>query len=61
VALHTKIEALIKGRKPMNLKTIKCIVIDEADVFFADEKNFACIKKIASYKDVAERDEKTQV
>lgn len=47
VALHTKIEALIKGRKPMDLKTIKCIVIDEADVFFADEKNFACIKKIA--------------
>ena len=35
-----KIEQLTKGRKPLNLKWLKTIVIDEADVFFIDDKNF---------------------
>lgn len=57
VSLHTKIETLIGGRSKMNLSTVKCIVIDEADVFFLDEKNFKTIKAIANYKDIKSRKE----
>jgi len=32
--------AALEGRKPLNLKDIKCVVIDEADFFFEDTKNF---------------------
>ena len=60
VTLHTKLEGMIKnaGRKKMaaDLTSIKCIVIDEADVFFSDDKNFEVIKKIADFKDIKSRE-----
>lgn len=30
----------------MDLSELKCFVIDEADVFFADQKNFESLKNI---------------
>ena len=39
VSTHGKLEQLTSGRKPLDLTQLKCIVIDEADVFFLDEKN----------------------
>jgi superfamily II DNA/RNA helicase len=30
----------MKGRKKVDLSGLKCLVIDEADFFFADERNF---------------------
>lgn len=38
---------MLTGRKPLDLSSLKCIVIDEADVFFLDDKNFASLSKIA--------------
>ena len=52
VTTHGKFEQLISGRKPIDLKQLKCLVIDEADVFFLDEKNYQSIKKITNYKDI---------
>lgn len=40
ITTHGKFEQLISGRKPIDLKHLKCLVIDEADVFFLDEKNY---------------------
>ena len=45
-------EAATKGRKPLNLKGLKCIVVDEADVFLIDEKNFNSLQAISNYKDI---------
>ena len=39
VSTHGKLEALLSGRKPLDLSQLKCFVIDEADVFFLDDKN----------------------
>lgn len=52
---HGKLEPLLKGRKPLDLSSLKCIVIDEADVFFLDERNFTSISTIANSKGIAER------
>ena len=41
-----KLENNLKGRKKMDLSELKCFVIDEADVFFADQKNFESLKNI---------------
>jgi superfamily II DNA/RNA helicase len=30
----------MKGRRKIDLSGLKCIVIDEADIFFTDERNF---------------------
>lgn len=54
-------EAAVGGRKPLNLKGLKSIVVDEADVFFTDEKNFNSLKKIATCKDIKGRDEGNKV
>lgn len=53
--------AALKGRKPLNLKGLKAIVVDEADVFFIDEKNFTELKAISNYKDIKNRDEANKV
>ena len=39
VTTHGKLEQLTSGRKPLDLKNLRCFVIDEADVFFLDDKN----------------------
>jgi hypothetical protein len=45
---------MLKGRKPIDLSKIKCIVIDEADEFLRDDKNFEYIKALSVYKHVEE-------
>ena len=56
-----KMEAAVKGRKPMNLKHLKVIVIDEADIFFHDDKNFNQLKNFLNCKDIKNRDPQDQV
>lgn len=48
VGTHGKIEALSGGRKPLDLSCLKCLVIDESDVFFLDDKNFEVLSCIGS-------------
>lgn len=40
VTTHGKVEPMTKGRKPLDMSALKCMVIDEADVFLMDDKNF---------------------
>lgn len=61
VSTHGKIEAMMKDRKKIDLTTLKCLVVDEADVFFLDDKNFDCMKSIANYKDIKNRPENDKV
>jgi len=42
----------MNGRKPIDLSGLKCIVIDEADVFFLDEKNFEFVNKLSNFKNI---------
>ena len=49
---HGAIKENVGGRKPMDLSGLKCIIMDECDVFFGDEANFAIIKSIAGNKQV---------
>jgi len=57
VTTHGKIQPMLKGRKTIDLTHLKCIVVDEADVFFLDEKNNKVLKEIANYKDIKGRTE----
>ena len=52
VTTHGKLEQLLSGRKPLDLSKLKCIVVDEADVFFLDDKNHQSLKKIATKKQI---------
>jgi len=58
---HGKMEPMLKGRKPMDLSALKCIVVDEADVFFNDERNFSSLQNIANNKTIADKYAKDQV
>ena len=57
VTTHGKLEQLTSGRKPMDLKHLRCLVIDEADVFFLDDKNHQSLLKIAQAKDIKGRED----
>lgn len=48
VTTHGKLEQLTSGRKSLDLKQLKCFVIDEADVFFLDDKNHQSLKNIVA-------------
>lgn len=61
VTTHGKLEPLLKGRSPLDLTHLKCLVVDEADVFFLDEKNFASLKAISNYAHIKKRDEANKV
>ena len=61
VTTHGKIEPLVGGRKPLDLSQIKCFVIDEADCFLLDDKNFASLKTVANCKDIKNRSENNKV
>ena len=37
--------------------SLKCLVIDEADFFFQDDKNFETIQKIKNYKHLKDNSE----
>ena len=54
-------EAATKGRKPLNLKGLKTIVVDEADVFFIDDKNYNSLNNISNCKDIKGRGEDNKV
>jgi superfamily II DNA/RNA helicase len=53
VSIHGAFDTLLVGRKPLDLSGIKCIVVDEADIFFKEE-NFKYIWKVKDYKHVKE-------
>lgn len=61
VTTHGKIEHMLRGRRPLNLAKLKCMVVDEADVFLLDDKNFEALKNIANFKDVKDRSENNKV
>ena len=50
VGTHGKIEGATSGRKVMDLSSLKCLVMDESDVFFLDEKNYETIRRIVESK-----------
>ena len=47
VGTHGKVEKVVNGRKALDLKALRCLVMDECDVFFLDEKNYESVKTIA--------------
>ena len=58
---HGKIVPVLRGREPMDLTHLKCLVIDEADVFFLEDKNFQDLKAVAHYKHIRDRPEGNKV
>lgn len=61
ISTHGKMSGALKGRKPMSLKSLKAIVVDEADVFFNDEKNFSELRAIANNKEIKGRAESNKI
>lgn len=64
VTTHGKIEPKVTSKfkdKNLDLTHLRCIVIDEADWFFLDEKNFKPIKNIANYSHIKKREETNKV
>lgn len=53
VTVHGSLGPMLSGRKPLNLKELKCVVVDEADVFFKPE-NFEHLWKLKDYKGMPE-------
>ena len=52
VGTHGAVLALQGGRAPIDLSSIKCLIIDECDFFFEDDKNYEMIEKIVKYKHI---------
>lgn len=52
VGTHGKIEKQVSGRKSIDLSGLKCLVADEADVFFLDEKNYQTLMNIYNSKHI---------
>lgn len=46
VSTHGKIVDSIGGRKKMDLKSLRCLIVDEADAFFYDDKTFAALSTL---------------
>jgi len=61
ISTHGKFEPMLGGRKPYDLSALKCIVVDEADVFLLDDKNFQSLKNIAFNKQIKDRPETNKV
>ena len=59
VTVHGSLGPLLSGRKPLNLKSLKCVVVDEADVFFQQE-NFEHIWKLKDNKQMREAENHIQ-
>ena len=60
VTTHGKADKVTSGRKTIDLSHLKCFVIDEADLFFADDKNFETLMKVYNSKPVTEMKDKFQ-
>jgi superfamily II DNA/RNA helicase len=56
IGTHGKVEKSVSGRKTMDLSGLKCLVADEADVFFLDDKNYECLMKIANSKHIKDNE-----
>ena len=50
-----KVSNNLFGKRGLNLKNLRCLIIDEADVYFKNDRDFADIKRIISHRDLAER------
>jgi len=55
ITVHGSLGTLLSGRKPLSLKELKCVVVDEADVFFKQE-NFDHLWKLKDCKGMKEKD-----
>lgn len=44
-----------KKAASISLKNLKCLVLDEADVYFKNDRDFADMKKLVGHKDLAQR------
>ena len=55
IIVHGSLPNLLDGRKSLDLSHLKCIVVDEADVFFTDDKNFDVLSKLHKYKHVKDK------
>jgi superfamily II DNA/RNA helicase len=51
----------MSGRKKMDLKSLRCLIVDEADAFFYDERTFSALKNVCDNKDISDRDENNRV
>jgi hypothetical protein len=49
ITVHGSLGPMLSGRKPLNLKCLKQVVVDEADVFFQHE-NFEHLWKLKDNK-----------
>jgi len=47
---------MISGRKKIPLKDLKCLIVDEADAFFYDDKTFNALKAVCNYPDIKNRE-----
>ena len=61
VSTHGQINVEISGRKKMDLKQLKCMVVDEADAFFYDDRTFEALNSVCKYPDIANRDAANRV
>lgn len=52
ITVHGTLGPMLEGRKSLDLSKIKCVVIDEADVFFTDDRNFDYVRKLHKYKHI---------
>jgi hypothetical protein len=39
----------------MDLKELKCLIVDEADAFFYDDKTFEALNTVCKYPDIVNR------
>lgn len=53
ITVHGSLGPMLSGRKPLILKSLKCVVVDEADVFFKPE-NFEHLWKLKDCKGMKE-------
>jgi len=57
VATHGRMESLLKGRIPVDVSEVKTFILDEADLFFTEEKNFKMLKTIVFCDQLKDRPE----
>ena len=59
ITVHGSLGPMLSGRKPLNLKSLKQVVVDEADVFFQHE-NFEHLWKLKDCKQLRESEKPVQ-
>lgn len=61
VTTHGKLLSMLEKRPTLDLSHLKCIVVDEADVFFLDDKNFQALQTVAKNKEIIGRPDDNRV